>query len=49
MKKHLIDRLNEGLFEPDNADLTDKERAILERIRTAFTIWYEHLSKSVTY
>jgi len=40
MKKHLIDRLNEGLF-GSNKNLSEKELEIVERVRAAFSIWLE--------
>jgi hypothetical protein len=38
--------MNEALFDPQNANLTEKEMEILERMRAAFTIWLDDPMKS---
>jgi hypothetical protein len=46
VKKHIVDRIDEALFNPDSADLSLKEREILDRVRAAFTVWNDNPMKS---
>lgn len=41
MKRHLIQRMNEALFAPEDANLSEKESEIATRLRDAFTVWLD--------
>jgi hypothetical protein len=46
VKEHIIDRIDKALFNPTGIKLSEKESEILERIRSAFTVWLDNPMKT---